>query len=529
MAAGPSACSSLPVANQDRKTRLRRAVAAFGLLAVVALAGSGRTQPPPDPSAAPGVASAAAPQPAPSAVAKAAPAIDASKIRDALRDLVDDASKWGGTGAGMVVEVPSGAVLASASEHTAMNPASNAKLATAAAALRILGPEHRYLTGLYGKIEGDRIASLVLRGSGDPTLATADLTSMARELLERGVRKVTAVLVDQSAFDDVFTPPAFDQQPNEWAPFRAPVSAVAVDGNTLTITARPTEDGKPALVRIDPPGAAKVTGSVRTTKKSDPEKFGASLSATAGAVSVKVSGHVPEGGEPQRVWKRLEDPRLAPGHALRAALVAFGIEVGDVRSGGEKERNLLASHRSEPLGHVLAALGKESDNFVAEMVFKSLAAEKRPRPATFASAAALVTAELGAMGAFENGCVVANGSGLFDANRTTAAATVALLRATYLDAAVGPEMVSQLAVGGTDGTLRSRFKPWAKTRAVRAKTGTLHAVFALSGYVLAPPGRPPVAFALFVNGAPGKAGPARASIDRVVNAIAHASWGSPPR
>jgi D-alanyl-D-alanine carboxypeptidase/D-alanyl-D-alanine-endopeptidase (penicillin-binding protein 4) len=452
--------------------------------------------------------------------------------------MVKEAKGWGGTASAMVVEVASGAVLAAAEEHAAMNPASNAKLATAAAALRALGPEHRFLTGLYGKLSGDRVAALVLRGFGDPTLTSDDLAALARELKERGVRKVGDVLVDQGYFDDAFTPPAFAQQPNEWAPFRAPVSAVAVDANTVLVTARPGEEGKPATVKVSPPGVAVISGTVRTTKKGDPEKLGVSVSAggaaagaggAAGGLTVQVSGHVPEGGAPVTVARRLDDPRVAPGFALKAALVAAGIEVtGEVRQGGEKERGLLASHRSDSLAHVLARLGKDSDNFVAEMVFKALAAEKKARPGTFAAASEVVSGELRALGAFESGCVVANGSGLFDANRTTAAATVALLRNGYLDSKIGPELVAHLAVGGVDGTLRARFKAWSRARAVRAKTGTLNAVFALSGYVLSPPGKSPVAFALFVNGAPGKAGPARAAMDRVVDATARAAWGAPP-
>lgn len=520
-----------PLHRSSPAVSLRRALAVLGLAAISAASVPGRTDPPAAPSAqpSPGVQPSPGAQPTASPAAAPSSLLDASAVREAVRDLARDAAKWGGSASAMVVEIPGGAALASAAEHDVMNPASNAKLATAAAALRILGPDHRYLTGLYGKITGDRVASLVLRGAGDPTLTAADLAEMARDLAARGVRKVGAILVDQGAFDAAFTPPAFAQQPDEWAPFRAPVSAVAVDANTLVISASPSEDGKPALVRVEPPGAAKISGSVRTTKKSDPERFGVSLAAAGGAITVKVSGHVPEGGAPVRAWRRLEDPTLAPGLALRAALAAAGVGAGEVAAGGSKERALLVAHRSAPLAHVLAKLGKDSDNFVAEMVFKSLAAEARPRPATFTAAAELVTAELRAMGAFEAGCAVVNGSGLFDANRTTAAATASLLRGAYLDARIGPEMVAQLAVGGVDGTLRSRFKAWSKVRAVRAKTGTLNAVFALSGYVLSPPGKPALAFALFVNGAPGKAGPARAAMDRVVDAAARATWGSPPR
>ena len=70
------------------------------------------------------------------------------------------------------------------------------------------------------------------------------------------------------------------------------------------------------------------------------------------------------------------------------------------------------------------------------------------------------------------------------------------------------------------------------TRAVRAKTGSLDAVAALSGYVLPPAGRSPVAFSVLVNGIPGKVNAARGLMDHVVDALAREVWkgaaGSPP-
>ncbi|MBK8251438.1 MAG: D-alanyl-D-alanine carboxypeptidase/D-alanyl-D-alanine-endopeptidase [Polyangiaceae bacterium] len=494
------------------------------LLAIATFAGGVAGEPEPKSSA----TAAAAASSAASAVAIAnAPSIEADNIREAVKDLAKDAAGWGATAAAMVIEVPSGAVVASNAEHEPMNPASNAKLATAAGALRVFGPEKRFFTGLYGKVSGDKIGALVIRGAGDPTLTSADITELAKEVKTRGIKKVEAIYVDQSAFDNEFTPPAFAQQPNEWAPFRAPISAVSVDAGTLTVTVLPTENGKPATVRIEPAGIANVVGTVKTTKNNDPEKFGLSMSVVAGVVTAKVSGHVPEGGGPVRAYKRLEDPQLAAGFVLREALKAWGIETGDVRLGDSKEKNLLAAHRSEPLGHILAHLGKDSDNFVAEMVFKSLAIDKHQKPASFGDAAQIVMGELRAMNAFDAGSIISNGSGLFDANRTTTHSTVQLLRAMALDTRYAPEMFSHLAVGGVDGTLRSRFKPWSKTRAIRAKTGTLNAVFALSGYVLAPPGKPTVAFSLYINNAKGKAGQARAGIDRVVEAIAKSLWREP--
>jgi D-alanyl-D-alanine carboxypeptidase/D-alanyl-D-alanine-endopeptidase (penicillin-binding protein 4) len=55
---------------------------------------------------------------------------------------------------------------------------------------------------------------------------------------------------------------------------------------------------------------------------------------------------------------------------------------------------------------------------------------------------------------------------------------------------------------------------------VRAKTGTLNDVIALSGYVLGPkPGRA-YAFSFLANGIKGKQGTARALVDKVVETLA---------
>jgi D-alanyl-D-alanine carboxypeptidase/D-alanyl-D-alanine-endopeptidase (penicillin-binding protein 4) len=510
-------------------------------LGLSALARTGGGQPePPKPSAAPTEgpksASPTAPAPpAPSPVAGepiAAPGatrktIDPAGVVEAVRKLSADVQRWGGSAGVLVVDVPTGAVLAASNEHAAFNPASNAKLVTAVAALRALGPQHRFLTGLYGKQAGDTVEELVLRGQGDPSLRMGDLAEMARELASAGVRKVRSIGVDQSYFDDRYAPPAYEQQPHEWAPFRAPVAAVSLNGNTVLFTVRPSEQGKSALLSVEPPGLVDLAGAVRTTAKSDPEKIALSLEPRGDRLAATFGGTLPEKSRPVRIARRVDDPRLLAGYALRAALKDAGIEAtGGVHTAKSREKKLLASHRSEPLGELLTALGKESDNFYAEMIFKALSAPKKGEPATSEAGAEAAARILREVSAFEPGVVVKNGSGLFDANRATPWSMAALLRAAYSDPTISPEFVSHLAIGGVDGTLRGRFRKWSSYRAIRAKTGTLDAVAALSGYVLAPSSGSPVAFAILVNGVSGKIAESRRAMDAIVEAIALESWKS---
>ncbi|WP_437645701.1 D-alanyl-D-alanine carboxypeptidase/D-alanyl-D-alanine endopeptidase [Sorangium sp. So ce362] len=450
---------------------------------------------------------------------------DPGRAREQLEKLATGVHRSGGRVGVLALDIASGATLAAFDERGLYNPASNAKLFTAAAALRLLGPGYRYLTGLYGEASNGSVAELVLRGAGDPSLRTRDLWEMARDLRAAGIRKVTAIAIDQGYFDARFVPPAFEQQPDEWAAFRAPVAAASLNANALRFTVRPSRAGQAASVAIDPPGFTVLRGTVTTAKRGTPEKIVVRLESSGQRLVAHLSGHVPEGGRAVSLARRVDDPRMVVAYALKEMLQEVGVEVsGEVRLGGEHQKRLLVAHRSAPLGELLAPLGKDSDNFYAETIFKTLAAEKRGRPGTAEAAAELVGEILTELDAFGEGVVLRNGSGLFDAARASPASIVRLLRAAHLDPALGADFTAQLAIGGVDGTLRGRFRGWSKERAIRAKTGTLASVVALSGYVLPPPGRSPIAFAVLAADVPGNIEPVRRAIDDFVGALADELW-----
>src|SRR5206468_3334584 len=97
-------------------------------------------------------------------------------------------TEYGGHLGIAVLDVQSGELLAAQNDRRPLNPASNAKLFTAAAALAQLHANYRYETGLYGEAKGPSVTKLVLRGAGDPSLVTRDLWEMAQDLKEQGIR-----------------------------------------------------------------------------------------------------------------------------------------------------------------------------------------------------------------------------------------------------------------------------------------------------------------------------------------------------
>lgn len=422
-----------------------------------------------------------------------------------------------------IVDVDSGEVLAASSEHALMNPASNEKIYTAAAALSLMHGNHRFQTLLTGDLKGTSVDGLTLRGFGDPSLETEHLVALVRELREKGVRRIDGdITLDQRFFDEQTTPPAFEQQPNEWAPFRAPVSAIAVNENTVTLTVRPGESS--AHLSFSPPGFVDIEGSVKTTD-GGADKVGLVLSANGKRLKAVVSGTIAKDSKVVRYTKRVEDPQLLAGYVLKHVLEQEGIKfAGDLKVGAGPKHGVLAKHESEPLSTLLYSVGKNSDNFYAEMIFKAISAETKGKPAKHSESAEVVTKWLEKNNLLDQGMVIKNGSGLFDANRVTAHSIASVLRHAYRDSAIQTEFLAQLAIGGVDGTLAKRFRNLRGTRVVRAKTGTLDNAIALSGYVLGPKGKGPIAFSVLFNKVEGKASEARTAVDILVDKIAKESW-----
>ncbi|HSC87271.1 MAG TPA: D-alanyl-D-alanine carboxypeptidase/D-alanyl-D-alanine-endopeptidase [Polyangiaceae bacterium] len=414
-------------------------------------------------------------------------------------------------------------------EHRAdepTNPASTQKLLTAAAALELLGSAHVFRTEVLGRIEGDGIERLVLRGGGAPDLESRDWLQVAHVLHERGVTRVGKIVVDQSRFAESWVPPAFEQQPEEWAAFRAPVSALALDRNTVALRVLPGKEGETARVWFEPPGLVANTGTITTGKARAGDRVTWSLSPTAGRAELgsRVGGSLGADSSEVRYSRRLDDPRLAPGLALRELLREGGVKVPDqVTLGGAEGLPRLMHLDSQPLGSLIRALGKDSDNFTAEMLAIALSqADERGRtdePWSTQRGLAVMSKWLKEHGLDSTALVLKNGSGLFDANRLTAHVLVRLLDYMFDRPSNSAEYMAQLARGGRDGTLRSRFVRGPLAGRIRAKTGTLRDTSALAGYVMRADGRRPLAFAFLLGGAAGRQDEARKRIDETLERL----------
>ena len=182
--------------------------------------------------------------------------------------------------------------------------------------------------------------------------------------------------------------------------------------------------------------------------------------------------------------RRLADGSLLAASVLRAAFGDFGIELtGRVRGGNITAPTMLAEHVSIPLSEVCRISNKPSNNFIAEAIYKTLGGELYGAPGTLAKGTRAVMDFLTNEGIKPGAYKIVNGSGLTHENRITPQDLASLLRKIYYDISMAPEFMSSLAIAGIDGTIRNRFMGTDAVGLVRAKTGTLTGVSALSGYV----------------------------------------------
>ena len=392
-----------------------------------------------------------------------------------------------GTFTGIVQDAATGQVLFERAADDARIPASNMKLLTAGAALRVLGPDRRFSTRV---VAGPTPGSVVLTGGGDvllgagesapgAVLGRAGLATLAQATVDAlqadGVTGAVSVQLD----DSLFSGPSLNQA---WSPEdvaageMAPLFPLALNS-----------------ARFDP---AKTTGPrPQDAAMTAAEAFAARLTAAAATAGLSVTPGV---------------ARVQPGDAPES------------EHGKDSARaKVLAEVQSATVGQQVDLMLQTSDNYLAEVLGR-MTALGAGRPGSGEDAIAAVLQQVQDMGIPTDALRAADVSGLALANRVSARQLTDVVRAmtsgadTRLRAAL-----SGFPVAGLTGTLGGRYTDAASAAGaglVRAKTGTLNTVIALSGYVVDADGRLLV-FSFVGNGlTPGAAN--RAALDRSASILA---------
>ena len=442
----------------------------------------------------------------------------------------------GGSAGIHVMEVATGKTIYAHNEDRLLLPASNLKILTSALALERLGSDYRFTTRVVREPSGD----VVLVGSGDPSMSGrvfpyqkaarqgapfAAIEDLADQILARGIQEIDGDIVgDDRAFLWDPYPPSWTQD-DTIREYGAPVSALTVNDNVITVSIKPgARAGDPAALTLTPAlEYLTIYNHVVTSPRNGQASFHAQR--IPNSREWLLTGSIPLGHGSIADFVPVDDPALYAASALYDALIRRGIDIHGrpiarhrtvaqeppVAVGEE-----LASRVSPPLNQLLQMMDKVSQNLHAEMMLREVGRVKRGEGSTEAGLTEMRSYLLEA-GAPPDDWRLDDGSGLSRNDLVTPRLLTRIL--ARLAQSKGKDVwVSLLPAGGEDGTLSSRLCCLSDGRGIRAKTGSLSRAVALSGYAdSATYGQ--LAFSILVNDFSAPASDVRQWIDKIATAL----------
>lgn len=451
------------------------------------------------------------------------------------------------------VDALTGQILAEGNSRHFFTPASNTKLYTTGLALTRLGPDYKFQTSLRTagswKLGQAALTDLQLVGGGDPNLSgrpipyqvdahdgdpLSILRDLAAQLAAKGVREIDGDVTGVSTrYPDERYPEGWTLDDSIYG-YGAPVSALAVNDNIVSLKVGPTMNGELADVQLQPAIGNYILMDEVVTESSRESKI--EVIRPPGSNELILRGTI---GDRAPIWEQdvaVEDPALFAANAMIDVLEDAGIAVHGAARAEYRDRDdgqcaepnapapppasadqsgvVLASHTSAPLTQVIQVVNKVSQNLHAEMLLREVGHVTRG-DGSLACGRAEREKFLGEIGITKEGTGYSldDGSGLAREDLTTPDSTVSLLRSLW----AGPNRyawIDSLPIGGVDGSLQHRFRAMRNANRIHAKTGSLSNVNALSGYIQTLHGRW-IAFSVMVNATPVHSEEIQKFIDRL--------------
>jgi D-alanyl-D-alanine carboxypeptidase/D-alanyl-D-alanine-endopeptidase (penicillin-binding protein 4) len=321
-------------------------------------------------------------------------------------------------------------------------PASTLKIATSFCALTQLGPDFRYETLFFA----DGKNTLFIKGSGDPSLVSETLDSVAQELV-RKTPKIDRIVIDTSLFVDDLD---IDGSERSLNPYDAKNAAFV--GNFSSAYLARSRTGAVTSAEPQTPLTPLARQAGARLQKGKTERVNLSSNWQVG---------VQYGGELLAAFLQK--------HGARGAMT---ISRGSIPSSA----TLIFSHRSpQTLTEMVQPMLKYSTNFTANQIFLTLGVSRFGAPATVDKGQRAMTECLSAKARWGD-FHIEEGSGLSRRNKVSAQQMTQLLKAFEPYRHLLPEQEGFLA-----------------------KTGSLRGVNSLAGYFTPNDRMGTVRFSILIN------------------------------
>ncbi|MCQ2153437.1 MAG: D-alanyl-D-alanine carboxypeptidase/D-alanyl-D-alanine-endopeptidase [Bacteroidales bacterium] len=410
---------------------------------------------------------------------------------------------------GVCAYTPDGDTLAFHNAGALFVPASNMKLLTTASALEYLGDGYRYPTVLAvsGKIEdGVLDGDVFIRGGGDPTLAYPDspdtVFAFWMEMLRsRGISEIRGrVIGDGESFGGMNENPHWEIA-DAGTYYGTGVTGLQFAGNILNFNVQagacPGDSLKIKQAYPDTPWMNFIYDCTTGSEGTGDRLYLYTVEYSDNAV---LRGTFAAGQRQRTVRCSNKNPEMTCAREFARYLLARGINVGGFSTGRTPEEAVeIGVTLSCPLRDILVPLMRESDNFLAETVFRTLGKE-RFGDSGYESSIRAERMILDSLGfAPVAAPVITDGSGLSSTNLVSPEYICRLLGYMLQNDGTGT-FLECLPTAGENGTVADFLTnlPESARKSVHLKSGTMSGVKCYSGYYL-PGNSSPVIFSVMIN------------------------------
>ncbi|UTE76960.1 D-alanyl-D-alanine carboxypeptidase/D-alanyl-D-alanine-endopeptidase [Rossellomorea sp. KS-H15a] len=437
--------------------------------------------------------------------------MDYANLDQKIHDILADERLDGAIGSVSVRDAESGEIILDRLGDIRLKTASNMKLLTAAAALHTLGPDFRFQTEILtdGEIVGKVLkGNLYLKGKGDPTLLKEDFDKMAAFLKSKHIQSIQGnIMADDTWYNSVRLSEDMIWNDESYY-YGAQISALTAspntdyDAGTVIVETSPTHVGQPADITLSP-GTSYPT-IINKTKTVESGTRSISVTREHGSNNIIVEGTIPVDSSTSRSWVTLWEPT---GYALdlfKKSLVQAGIQVkqqqGDIGK-APAEAEVLYTKESMPLSELMIPFMKLSNNTIAETLVKEMGRAVH-NDGSWDRGLEVIEDYLSTQGLNIDTMRLRDGSGISHVTNVPANELSKLLYSVQQEDWF-PVYLNSLPIAGASnrlegGTLRNRMKGTLAEGNVKAKTGTITGVTALSGYVTTKDGKDLV-FSILLN------------------------------
>ncbi len=387
-----------------------------------------------------------------------------------------------------------------------VRPASNLKLLTSAAILDELGSDFRYSTKIYGmgyqegsSWEGD----IIIRGVGDPSISGEFYNEDRFHVFDKffmvldsmGIRKINGNLIGNDGY--------FDNQPYpegwSWEDlsfyYGVEISALSFNNNAVDLRVYANDEvGETPEIEwfpFDTDYVEFLNQQVITPLGTEYDEYYQRL---LGTNTIVLRSKLPKNYveteslsvlDASRYFmdtfhKYLEDGNIA----LNGRLI---IDSQPMEISGDRYQ-VLAEHQSVPLRKLLTRVNKKSDNFYAEMLLKTIAAEHFDAAGSTELGLSLVKDFAVSMEIDTTRLEMSDASGMAPSTLMTPEDLSELL-VNMRDHPEFDAYKNSLSIAGVDGSLENRFDGTALQGKIHGKTGYVSGVRSLSGYMEASSGQ----------------------------------------